>query len=112
MMDSQEVLSLYEAVAVLTDQMLTAARNSDWEQLVALELLCANHVETLKLNEAPPALSDAAREEKVRIIKKILADDREIRNLTQPWMKKLSVLMNSAGVQHKLSRIYGTNQPG
>ncbi|MFD2272944.1 flagellar protein FliT [Undibacterium arcticum] len=47
---------------------------------------------------------------KVRIIRKILADDREIRIITEPWMAELSSLMNSAGTERKLSRVYGANQ--
>ncbi|HEY6774354.1 MAG TPA: flagellar protein FliT, partial [Oxalicibacterium sp.] len=53
MMDSQEVISLYETVATITDQMLMAARNGDWEELIALEARCTRHVATLKANEAP-----------------------------------------------------------
>jgi flagellar protein FliT len=111
MMNSQEVISLYETVAVITDQMLAAARNGDWDELVALESRCANHVEALRMGEAPVALTGAVREKKVRIIQKILADDREIRNLTQPWMTHLSDLINSAGTERKLSKAYNLNQP-
>lgn len=109
MLNSQEVISLYETVAVITDQMLTAARNGDWDQLVALESRCAGHVEMLRTGEPPAPLTGANRERKVKIIKKILADDREIRNLTQPWMAHLSKLINSAGTERKLSQAYGSH---
>lgn len=107
MLNSQEVITLYETVAVITDQMLAAARNGDWDQLVALESRCASHVETLKQGEPPAPLTGANRERKVTIIKKILADDREIRNLTEPWMEHLSKLINSTSTERKLSQAYG-----
>jgi flagellar protein FliT len=110
MMNSQEVISLYETVAVITDQMLVAARNSDWDRLVELESRCARHVETLRLGEPPVALTGESRVRKVKIIQKILADDREIRNLTEPWMAQLSRLINSTGTERKLSQAYGTSQ--
>lgn len=110
MMNSQEVISLYETVAVITDQMLAAAREGDWDRLAALETRCARHVETLRQGEAPVALSGESRLRKVQIIQKILADDREIRNLTEPWMARLSQLMNSAGTERKLSQAYGASQ--
>lgn len=112
MMNSEEVISLYEKVAVITNQMLAAAREYDWEQLAALESQCASHVETLKRDEHVAPLTGVVREQKVRIIKKILADDREIRSITEPWMEQLSVLMRSAGVERKLSQAYGANQSG
>jgi flagellar protein FliT len=112
-MNSEEVISLYETVAMITDQMLAAARNRDWEQLALLESRCASHVAILKRDESPSVpLTGAVREQKVKIIQKILADDREIRNITQPWMAQLSALMNSAGVERKLTQAYGANQSG
>ncbi|MFJ7566485.1 flagellar protein FliT [Herminiimonas sp. NPDC097707] len=111
-MNSQEVISLYETVASITDQMLTAARNGDWDELVALEARCSNHVAVLKTSEPPAPLVGAVRERKVQIIKKILSDDREIRNITQPWMAKLSLMINSTGTERKLNNAYGANQSG
>lgn len=112
MMNSEEVISLYEAVSDLTAQMLDAAKSRDWEKLVELESHCANHVQTLKDREPVAALSGAIRDRKVSIIHKILADDREIRNITEPWMAELSALINSTGTERKLSMAYGANQTG
>lgn len=112
MMDNQEVISLYESVSDITAQMLTAARAGDWDQLSALETRCAGHVETLRQREPGSVLPADARQKKVRIIQKILADDREIRNITEPWMAQLSVLMNSSGTERKLSKAYGASYSG
>lgn len=111
-MNSEEVISLYETVAGITNQMVTAAREGDWEKLAALEALCAGHVANLKQEEAPVPLPTVVREQKVRIIQKILADDREIRNITEPWMRHLSAVINSTGAERKLSQAYGSNQSG
>lgn len=112
MMNEQEIICLYEDVAILTDQMLAAARIGDWEQLTVLETRCANQVNILKTGEPPAPLSGVVRERKVAIIKKILADDKEIRNITEPWLARLSMLINSAGVERKLYHAYGANQSG
>lgn len=112
-MDNQEILSLYEAVADITDQMLAAARTGDWEQLAALESRCSSQVEIIKRNEAPPqALSPMARERKTMIIKKILDDDRQIRDITEPWMAQLAAMMKSTGAERKLAQTYGSSQTG
>ena len=111
-MNSQEVISLYETVAVITDQMLVAARKRDWEQMITLESRVASHIEDLKSGEAPAALSGATRLRKVQIIQKILADDRQIRDITEPWMAELAQLINSAGTERKLSHAYGGAHAG
>jgi flagellar protein FliT len=108
MLNSKEVITLYETVAIITDQMLAAARQGDWDQLVALEARCATHISTLKTNEPPVPLTGEVRDQKVRIIKKILSDDREIRNLTEPWMAQLAGMINSTGTELKLSKAYST----
>ena len=107
-MNSQEVLSLYESVADITDKILAAARKRDWEEMVVLESRVASHVETLKIGEAPTALTGEKRLRKVQIIQKILADDRQIRDITEPWMADLARLMKSNQTERKLNMAYGT----
>lgn len=110
-MDTYEVIALYETVADITDQMLSAARDGDWDRLALLERRCAGHVETLK-SDTPAPLTGDIRVRKVQIINKILADDREIRNIAEPWMAKLSQMINSAGAERKLSQAYGASIGG
>jgi len=112
MMNSEQIISLYEAVSDLTGQMLVAARSRDWENLAELESHCASHVQTLKDGEQPAALSGDKRARKVQIIHQILAHDREIRDLTEPWMAQLSALINSTGQERKLSSAYGASHGG
>ncbi|MGN6388871.1 MAG: flagellar protein FliT [Burkholderiaceae bacterium] len=105
-METSDILADYEAVASITGQMLLAARDADWDRLTALESACAARVAILKEQEPQPALTGALRERKVRILRQILDDDREIRNLTEPWMARLMNLMQSAGTERRLSRAY------
>jgi flagellar protein FliT len=107
MMNSDQVISLYETVSDLTGQMLQAAQVRDWENLAALESHCASHIQCLKDGEPIVALTGDRRARKVAIIHQILAHDREIRNLTTPWMAELASLINSTGAQRKLSAAYG-----
>lgn len=112
MMNSEDVLGLYEAVSDLTGKMLAAAQSRDWDHLVELESHCSNRVQALREGEPPALLTGANRTRKVEIIHQILAHDREIRDLTTPWMAQLSSLINSAGAQRKLANAYGEKQSG
>lgn len=107
MMTSQEIVTTYEAMAVLTAGMVQAAGAADWDRLVLLEQQCAAHVRRLKECEAPQALVGASRTKKVDAIRKMLDDDRKIRDLTMPWMAKLSALINNSGAERRLARAYG-----
>jgi flagellar protein FliT len=107
MLSSRHIITLYDAMSAITVEMLAAARAEDWELLAILESRCAAHVQTLKDQEPLQALSGPEREQKVNIIQKMLADDREIRKLTELRMAQLSTLMHSANAERKLSEAYG-----
>lgn len=107
MMNSDQVIALYETVSEITGHMLLAAQSRDWENLAALETDCASHIQTLRDGEPVVALTGPVRARKVAIIHQILAHDRQIRDLTTPWMAELSALINSTGTSRKLSAAYG-----
>lgn len=91
-MTNVDVLSMYENIAGLTSQMASAARLNDWDGLSELEHQCA--AEARSMGPGPlPALSGAARQRKLDLLRKILANDREIRTITEPWMMQLSKVM-------------------
>jgi len=106
-MTNQEVLSTYAAMGELTGQMVAAASAADWDQLEALEQRVTAHVERLKGNEDTVALDGEQRQRKVSLIRKILDDDRKVRDLTMPWMAQLSRLINSTGTERRLANAYG-----
>jgi len=108
MMTGQEVLLEYAAVADLTGQMLAAAEAGDWDHLVVLERECTAHVDILKSGEATVELNSSGRQAKIDCIRRILADDRKIRDLTMPWMAQLSALINNSGTQRRLANAYGS----
>jgi flagellar protein FliT len=105
-MDSSQIISTYEAILAITNQMLEAAQNSDWDKLVAREQECRRLTEELIANGTGEALSGELQQRKVRIIRQVLADDAEIRNITEPWMAQLQNILGSAGRTHKLHRAY------
>ena len=106
-MEYQNTIALYEDVAELTKQMLSAARQQDWDKLTELETSCAQHVVHLKMIKEALPLAKDGRERKVASIKSILEDDREIRNLVSPWMARLNLLINSHNTGGKVARAYG-----
>lgn len=92
-MSSEEVIELYETVSTLTRQMLAAARVRDWDTMQRLERACADQVAILGHGQPVPALPAELRARKVRLLQSILADDREIRTITEPSLHQMSLLM-------------------
>jgi flagellar protein FliT len=90
-MTSNEVLSMYESLAGLTSQMAAAASTGDWTTLTSLEKQCASHAAAAQAGV--PALSGAPRMRKIDLLKQIMANDRAIRDVTEPWMGRLENAM-------------------
>lgn len=102
------ILSTYASISGTTGQMLEAARSGDWDRLVALEQDCRSLIEQLKQVDTRAVGPDPAYvRRKTEIIRKVLADDVEIRKHTEPWMEKLHALLGSARQMHRLERAYG-----
>jgi flagellar protein FliT len=86
-MTSSEVLAMYENIAGLSNQMVAAARMCDWDGLSELEGQCAGASHAVATGV--PALSGAPRLRKIDLLKQILANDRAIRDVTEPWMNNV-----------------------
>ncbi|MBB4011922.1 flagellar protein FliT [Niveibacterium umoris] len=90
-------LALYEKMSGLSAQMAEAARANDWDQVTALEGEITRLRKDLQVQdpvERPAAaLSDAERRRKAELIKRILADDREVRRHTEPWLDSVKMML-------------------
>ena len=101
------ILETYDAMAVTSAQMVVAARNADWDRLIALERDCGALVAALKRVDEPVPRPDAGHvKRKVALIRKVLADDAEIRRHTEPWMARLQVYLGSARREQRLLHAY------
>ncbi|MES2323388.1 MAG: flagellar protein FliT [Pseudomonadota bacterium] len=88
-MTSNEVLSMYENIAGLTSKMAAAAQAGDFDGLARLETQCA--LQAAGAKTGVPALAGESRQRKIELLKQIMANDRAIRDVTEPW--KLSDVM-------------------
>lgn len=108
MIDSEQNLELYEAVAQMTDRMLAAAHAGEWDQLTVLESECSALVARIAAVNDAVSLPVDSRVRKVKIIRRILADDRAIRDLISPWMAELAARINSSSTSRKLTTTYAS----
>lgn len=88
--------------------MREAAVQGEWDRLVDLERQCSQRVESMKALDANTPLDENTRQRKVALIRKILADDAEVRNRTEPWMAQLQRIMQSARQEGRLLDAYSS----
>ena len=82
-MTPNDVLSMYENIAGLTSKMHGAAQAGDFATLARLETQCA--LQASSTMSGVPALDGAPRMRKIDLLKLIMANDRAIREKTEPW---------------------------
>lgn len=101
-------LTAYEHVAQLTRDMLAAAREQDWDRLIALENACKSAFSELVDAPSATVLPAEAVRHKAALIRQILADDAAIRDIVQPWVAELGQWLGNANRAGKLRDAYAT----
>ena len=92
-MTSNEVLSMYENIAGLTGKMAVDAQSEDWNGFDSLQAQCA--AQAAATATGVPPQTGAARLRKIDLLKQIMANDRAIRDITEPWMGQLDRAMRA-----------------
>ncbi|MDZ4201255.1 MAG: flagellar protein FliT [Gallionella sp.] len=106
-MSAPQVIAAYESLSALTGKMRAAASDGEWDALVELEQQCSRQVAKLKPIDEVTKLDQPLRERKVQLLKKILADDADIRSHTEAWMGQLQHIMQSNRQEQRLQQVYG-----
>jgi flagellar protein FliT len=100
------VLTHYERIAEASGRMLGAARASDWDTLCEAERECAALIARLRALGGGQDLSGESQKRRMSAIRKVLADDAEIRRLSQPWLEKLESFLGGRSADHRLRDAY------
>jgi flagellar protein FliT len=98
----------YQQLSGITGQMREAAAVGEWDRLISLEKECSRKVEAIKPHDCVPSNPDE-RAQKLALLKKILADDADIRNQTETWMEQWQRIMQSTRSEQRLQQTYLAN---
>jgi len=83
---SQILIDYYKAIENSSARMLEAAKAQEWDDVVRYEGACAVLIEQLRYRAKTEALDATSRQEKTRIMQRILSNDAQIRYLAEPWL--------------------------
>ncbi len=104
----RQIVERYRRMADASRRMLAAARVDDWDEVCNVEKDCAALVAELsEMGDLAP-VDPAMRAQKLEFMKHVLADDAEIRLLSQPLLQKLDVMMRGPATVERLNRAYGS----
>lgn len=109
----RQIVERYQRMADASRRMLDAARSDQWDTVCAIEAECATLIAELsKMGDLAPT-DPQLRQQKLGLMRRVLADDAEIRLLSQPWLRKLDALIkrpesDSLDAVNRLERAYGT----
>ena len=87
------LIDYYKAIEDSSAKMLEAARSKDWDGVVRYEGACAVLIEQLRFQANQQELAPEHRQEKARIMQRILRNDAQIRILAEPWMAQFEQLL-------------------
>lgn len=99
MLNSQQTLAAYENLLMITQKMLEAAKIGDSQQMHYLEDRFNYHIRTIINAGGPVKLTGELRHKKIQLLHHILENDKAIRDITDPWLKELSSLINNINGQ-------------
>lgn len=92
------LLDGYEAIAHATRGMLDAARAADWASFAQRERDCATWIRRIEQLGNPDALLDAqGRQRRFELLRRMLRDDAEIRDLMQPRLGRAERCIGTTG---------------
>ncbi len=94
------LIDYYRALEAASLSMLESAKADDWDGVVRLEGTCAVLIEQLRFVSTTQELPAEQRAEKSGIMRRILANDAQIRYLAEPWMSHFEKKFE--GLQHML----------
>ncbi|WP_025121533.1 MULTISPECIES: flagella biosynthesis regulatory protein FliT [unclassified Serratia (in: enterobacteria)] len=103
----QQLLSAYQQIQTLSEQMISLAQGGQWDVLIEMELIYVQAVEkTAKLvtiSELSPALQEILRNK----LQQILNNETELKRLMQLRMDELTVLIGQSTRQSVVNSTYG-----
>lgn len=105
-MNSAELLKQYDAIWRLTQKMLGAANQGEWDQLIEFVQLRATLTDSLMKLDNEDLWGREELSQKAELIRKTLSSDEEIKKLTQAWMGELQEMLGSIGTEIKLQQTY------
>ena len=99
-------MGTYEDLAIKSAAMVDAARRSDWNSVISIEQECSVLIGELKTQVETTPPNPESRHRKAQIIRRMLIEDAEIRDLAQPQLASLASLISLTNTRRRVENAY------
>jgi flagellar protein FliT len=106
MTTSTRAIENYETLLTLTRGLREAAAHGEWERLTEIQQQRAALVDAMAPIDSAASLDESARRRKDELIKQVLADDAETRNLVKSWMTQMQQAIQDGRQELRLLKEY------
>ena len=97
-MNADHLLGRCEEIANISAWMLAAARDGNWKEVDSLKTRAGIAINEVRELSSVVTLSADERKRKLASIQQILANDGQIQELSQPWLKRVARWLPAGGV--------------
>jgi|GEM_PF-625771 len=95
--EAAQLLDRCENVANISAWMLAAARQGEWSEVERLTSAAGLVINEVRLLSISLTLTAEERKRKLACMQRILANDAKIRELSQPWLKRVTRWLPTGG---------------
>ena len=87
------LIGLYTAIERASDDMLSAALQSDWEAVNTVQAQCALLIEQVRRLNARVVLSRKDHSAKMKLMRQIVQNEAHVRRLAYPWTDRFDTMI-------------------
>ena len=109
---ADQLLMRYDSILHVVEQMLSAAREDNWDTVIELQERYSALVDTLRPADGSFPLDQSQSIRKQDLTRRILSDEATIRELTASRLERLSALLASSRHTRALHEMYGMSPRG
>ncbi|OTA21073.1 flagellar biosynthesis protein FliT [Xenorhabdus beddingii] len=107
MKNDMDLLSAYQQILSLSEQMIDLARNEKWDALVDMEITYLKAVEVVTLISENSDAPFSLQQQLTQILQTVLNNEKETRRLLQKRLNELSDLIKQESCKQLLHDTYG-----
>lgn len=107
-MQAAEVIQRYAHILAASGEMVTAAKEGRWDDLVEMEIARRELIVQVTAEPATLYADAAVQARKESLIRSIMAADQQVKALTTAWMAEIQCMLGSMQAERKLARAYNT----
>jgi flagellar protein FliT len=82
------LLGCYRSIERASRDMLSAARDSDWDRVNEIQRRCGTLIDQARRLGGGATLSRTDQQAKMRIVRQIVLNEAQIRRLANPWTER------------------------